>query len=138
MTVDAHDGTGIGVVVGPVIQYAHAGRWHGLVGHGERPEDYDRLVASWNERDGWPRWRVADASTERETGAPSEPVLEPTEWKAEDTRDLLTLARIQTERELDPEEKARMREIVKAHRFEGLSDDARRLVSTIMKQGEKT
>lgn len=115
----------------PVIQYAHAGRWHTMVGHGERPRDYDRKISEWNERDGWPRWRVADASTEREDGAPSEPIHEPTEWKPEDAKDLMTLAGIQMERELDPAEKARMKEILVAHRFERLSDDARRLVQEI-------
>lgn len=114
-----------------VIQYAHAGRWHTMGGHGERPQDYERKVAEWNERDGWPRWRVADASTERETGAPSEPIHEPTEWKPEDAKDLMTLAGIQMKRELDPAEKARMKEILVAHRFERLGDDARRLVQDI-------
>lgn len=116
---------------GPVIQYAHAGRWHTMTGHGERPEDYGARVAKWNLRDGWPRWRVADASTDRETGAPSEPVLEPTPWKDEDVRDLLRLGRVSIERELEPHERARLNEITLAHRFERISDEERELIREI-------
>lgn len=115
----------------PVIQYAHAGRWHTMTGHGERPEDYDASVTKWNLRDGWPRWRVSVASSDRETGAPSEPVLEPTPWKAEDVKDLIRLGRASIERALEPHERARLNEITLAHRFERMSKDARHLIGEI-------
>jgi hypothetical protein len=115
----------------PVIQYAHAGRWHTMTGHGVRPEDQDTRVAQWNVRDGWPRWRVADASTDRETGAPSEPVLDPTPFKEGEVEDLLRLGQASLERVLEPEERARLREITNAHRFERMTDEAQALITEI-------
>jgi hypothetical protein len=63
--------------------------------------------------------------------APSEPIHEPTGWTIEDAKDLLALAKIQIERDLEPAERIRMKKILGPHRFERLSDDALRLIQDI-------
>lgn len=115
----------------PVIQQAHAGRWHTMTGHGVPIPEYEAKVEEWNLRDGWPGWRVADASTDREPGAPTEPVLEPTPFEEGEIRDLLRIGRASLERALDPEERARLKEISLAHRFERMPDEDRALIVRI-------
>lgn len=116
----------------PTIQYAHAGRWHVLEGSGVKPESYDAYVAHANERDGWPRWRVADASRARETGAPSEPVLPPKPLTEDEARDYLPLIRAYVEGTIDEAGSARLKEINRAHRFERPTEEALDLITRLM------
>lgn len=88
------------------------------------PEAYDAYVAHANERDGWARWRVSDLSTDRDTGAPLEPVRHPTPYTAEETSDLVRLVRAEMDATIDEQGRARMREIIKAHRFERPSSES--------------
>lgn len=115
----------------PTIQYAHAGRWHILDGSGVGPEEYDAYVAHANERDGWPRWRVADASRGRETGAPSEPILPPTPLTEDEARDFLPLIRAYVAGTIDEAGSARLKEINRAHRFERPTEEARALIDRL-------
>jgi len=100
-------------------------------GSGVAPEAYDAYVAHANDRDGWPRWRVADASRDRETGAPREPVKDPTPFTPEDARDFMPLVHADMDGTIDDAGRARLREIMEAHRFERLSPEARELVEGI-------
>jgi hypothetical protein len=121
----------------PTIQYAHAGRWHVLGGSRVEPEEYDAYVAHANERDGWPRWRVADASRDRESGAPLEPVREPTPFTEDELRDFMPLVFAKEEGTIDAAGEFRLREILDAHRFERLTDEARALISTLSPANSK-
>lgn len=120
----------------PVIQYAHAGRWHTMIGHHVPVEEYENRIENWNLRDEWPRWRVSDASTDGETGAPLEPVMDPTPMTEDQSKDLLRLVRTSLERVLEPEEKARLKEIHDAHRFERITHEESRLLTEI-REGRK-
>lgn len=115
----------------PTIQYAHAGRWHVLKGSDVEPAEYDAYVAHANERDGWQRWRVADASTDRETGAPSEPVLPARPLSEDEARDFLPLVRAYVDGTIDEAGSARLTEISRAHRFERPTEEARALLERL-------
>ena len=100
-------------------------------GSGVRPDAYEAYVTHANERDGWPGWRVADASTDRETGAPLEPVRDPTPLTPEEERDFLPLVRAKTDGTIDEAGRARLKEILDAHRFERMAPGAMDLVRSI-------
>lgn len=100
----------------PTIQYAHDGRWRVLIGHGAAADDYQGFVDRQNGDAGWEQFRVADRSSEGETGAPDEP-----EWDIHPDdrhmmRELLDLTGLDVKGELDEAGRARMSEVLRSMR----------------------
>lgn len=98
------------------IQYGWRGRWQNMHGHNTPPDEMQARVDRDNHRDGYERFRIADDSTEGETGAPEQPEFSFVPPSHAEVKELLTLTERQMERMLTPEETRRMNEIIASTR----------------------
>ena len=96
------------------IQYAHGGRWHVMEGHGTPADGLRARVDRDNARDGWTRWRIAPASTDRESGAPHEPEGPPRPMPDAIATELLDLGR-RRDAGLTADEDARLSDVLVAY-----------------------